>query len=523
MLATIEIVRFTLILYYLSMHHKLDRRLKDGYQLFDMVKYMSSQNMRTKMYKYIPALFILMSSAVSSAQAQNAPSRGDMAMAAGYKAMFTCSATFNGQKTRQQIAAQELDNIYADFGPAMKATGDAQINMASKYVSVGFADDMPPRISVWREYLGCTALPQGAGIDFAKHLPRVKLKAPRYDPADVMWPQGDKLPNAPLPNSVDASKLEAAIDKAFDGGFDGRTTSVVITQNGRLLSERYIDGFDMHTSQRTWSVAKSIGASIIGAAQHKGLVNVKDKANLKAWSAKGDPRGDITIENLLHMNSGLDSEPAGNRTDNIYFGGGLTAQYASKNHLQAPIGKRWRYANNDTLLAMRALRVRMGTDKRYHEFPFKSLLHKIGMFHTVPEMDWGGDFILSSQVWTTARDLARLGQLYLDEGVWTYNGKPERILSEGWADYVAAPASTQPPNRVGDNADKAGRGYGAQFWRYENYEGVPNGTYAALGNRGQFLIIVPSHNVVIVRRGYDYRGNYFDGPAFTKDILAALP
>ncbi len=473
------------------------------------------------MLKYAPALLTLV--IASSSFAQALPTRADKALAAGYKAMFTCSATFNGNKTKAQIAAQELDNIYPDFGPAMKAIGEAQINMAEKYVTVKFEDDIVPRISVWREHLGCTALPQGADISFADTLPRVKLKASKYNPADMMWPQGDKLPNDPLPNTIDKQALDAAITKAFDGGFEGRTTSVVIVQNGRLLSERYIDGFDMHTSQRTWSVAKSIGASILGAAQHQGLIDVKDKAGLEAWSRKGDPRGQITVENLLHMNSGLESEPAGNRTDNIYFGGGLTAQYATKNHLHAPIRQRWRYANNDTLLAMRALREAMDNDKRYHAFPFKNLLHKIGMFHTVPEMDWGGDFILSSQVWTTARDLARLGQLYLDDGVWNYNGKSERILDKGWSDYVAAPASTQPPNRQGENALKPGRGYGAQFWRYENYEGVPNDTYAALGNRGQFLIIVPSRNAVIVRRGYDYRGNYFDGPAFVKDVLATLP
>jgi len=417
------------------------------------------------MFKYAPALLTL--TIVSSAFAQDRPTRSDKALAAGYKAMFTCSAVFNGGKTTEQIAAQELDNIYADFGPAMKEIGEAHINQAGQYVSVSFEDDIEPRISIWREHLGCTALPQGAGLDFAKNLPRVKLKAPKYSAADVIWPHGDKLPETPLPNNI--------------------------------------------------------GASILGAAQHKGIIEVKDKVGLEAWSRKGDPRGDITIENLLHMNSGLDSEPAGNRTDNIYFGGGLTAQYATKNHVQAPIGKRWRYANNDTLLAMRALREAMDNDRRYHEFPFKNLLHKIGMFHTVPEMDWGGDFILSSQVWTTARDLARLGQLYLDDGVWSYNGKSERILDEGWSNYVAAPATTQPPNRQGENADNAGRGYGAQFWRYENYEGVPDGTYAALGNRGQFLVIVPSRNVVIVRRGYDYRGNYFDGPKFTAEILAALP
>jgi len=469
------------------------------------------------MRAFLSLILMLIISQTATAQ-DKSPTRQDIALAAGYKAMFTCSAIFNGRKTPDQISDDELSNYYGDYVKAMALTGDSEVNAVQKYVSVRFAADMPPRISAWREHLGCSALPQGADVSAIKNLPHVKLSAPEIDPADTLWPMGDKLPNDPLPKGVDETALETTIDKAFSGGFDGATTAVVITQNGRLITERYRDDFDKFTSQRTWSVAKSIGASIIGAAQHRGLINVKDKAGLNAWSQPGDPRADITLENLLHMGSGLNSDPAGNRTDNVYFGGGLMVQNATKNPLEAPPGARWRYANNDTMLAMRVLREDMANDKNYHSFGFTALLHKIGMYNTVPEMDWGGDFILSSQVWTTARDLARLGQLYLNDGEW----EGERILPKGWADYVAAPAPAQPPNRLGDKADTPGRGYGTQFWRYENYPGVPNDTYAALGNRGQFLIIVPSRNTVIIRRGYDYRGNYFDGPSFTAEILAAL-
>ncbi|WP_416878564.1 serine hydrolase domain-containing protein [Litorimonas sp.] len=455
----------------------------------------------------------------ANALAQNdAPTRQDRALAAGYKAMFTCSATFNGGKTPEQIAQDELNNIYGDYSAAMAEVPEAEIDAAKQMVSVSFADDMPPRLSVWREHLGCTALPQGATFEEAKHLPRVKLKAPKIDPAELAWPMGDRLPNAPLPSGIKSEDLDAAVEKAFQSGFGGATSAVLIVQNGRIIAEKYKDGFDKDTSQRTWSVAKSIAASVIGAAQQDGILDVKDKAGLEAWSRKGDPRAEITVENLLQMASGLNSDPAGNRTDNVYFGGGLVVQNASKNPLEAPPGARWRYANNDTMLAMRSLREAMGNDKKYFAYPFKALFHKIGMYDTNPEMDWGGDFVMSSQVWTTARDLARLGTLYLNDGVW----EGERVLPEGWANYVAAPAPAQPENRLGELASEPGRGYGVQFWRYENYPGVPNDTYAALGNRGQFLIIIPSRQTVIVRRGYDWRGNYFDGPAFTAAILETL-
>ena len=208
---------------------------------------------------------------------------------------------------------------------------------------------------------------------------------------------------------------------------------------------------------------------------------------------------------------------AGNRTDQIYLGGGLVSHHATRNPLEAPPGERWNYSNNDTMLAMRTLREKIGYDKRYWEYPFKNLLHKIGMNHTSLEMDWNGDFIMSSQVWTTARDLARLGLLYLNDGVW----EGEQILPDDWSDYVVSLATDQPDGYERD-PEAPGRAYGAQFWLYKNYAGVPNDTYAALGNRGQFVIIVPSRNIVIVRRGYDYRGNYFDGPKFTADILSAL-
>lgn len=455
-----------------------------------------------------------------AAQAQQSPSVtiGKKALAAGYKSMFTCSAIFNGGKTKDQIAAHELTNAYPDFEAAFAAVEVAEIDRAQKLVSVAFAENTLPRLSVWREHLGCTALPQGADRSFIAHLPNIHLDAPEINPADQLWPIGDKLPNAPLPNSVDTDQLDAAVKGAFAGEFGGVTSAVVVIKNNRLITEHYLEGYDIYTSQRTWSVAKSIGVSVIGAAAQKGILDVSEKAALSEWARPRDPRGEITIENLLHMGSGLNSDPAGNRTDQIYFGGGLAAQYATKNPLEVPPATRWRYANNDTMLAVKALRVRMDNDQDFWEFPFKSLLHKIGMYHTVPEIDWGGDFILSSQVWTTARDLARLGQLYLNDGIW----QGERILPQGWSDYVSAPAPAQPLNRQGEAASTPGRGYGAQFWRYENYPGVPEGTYAALGNRGQFIIIVPSENVVIVRRGYDYQGERFDGPAFTRRILSAF-
>jgi len=143
-----------------------------------------------------------------------------------------------------------LTHIYTGYEPLLDDVGEAKIDRKLKRVSVRFADDTLPRISVWRPHLGCTALPQGAGEDFIKELPRIKLKAPPEGLADIMWPAGDKLPDTPLPNSVNVTALEAAIGQAFSGDFGGRTSAVIISQNGRLLSERYKHGHTKFTWRR---------------------------------------------------------------------------------------------------------------------------------------------------------------------------------------------------------------------------------------------------------------------------------
>ena len=134
------------------------------------------------------------------------------------------------------------------------------------------------------------------------------------------------------------------------------------------------------------------------------------------------------------------------------------------------------------------------------------------MTRTTTETDWNGDFLMSGQAWSTARDLARLGLLYLNGGVWNH----ERILPEDWSGYVATPAPTQP-----DMPD--GRGYGAQFWLFGPEQGLPEGVYAAAGARGQYAMIIPSKNVVIVRRGFDKMDEGgFDVPRFAADVLDVL-
>lgn len=452
------------------------------------------------------ALLMIMS--IMPALAQNPITDNHLnSQVAGYKAAFTCSGTFNGGKPQEQINREELKGIYPAYRQAFEILPDAVINYEGKYVTAHYNDNMPPRIVIWRDHLGCVQLPVGATFEDAKYMPRIDIEKPEAQIA--AWPIGNEV------GDFKNQKLNQIIHNAFDSKTYGEgtyTTAVIVTTPDQILAEEYRDGFNISTSHRTWSVAKSIAATVIGAAVDDGIVDVKAAAQIPEWQRPGDPRAKITLENLLNMGSGLHHRRAGNRTDDVYFGAALMSDKAAGISLEAVPGTRWKYANNDTMLAMRSLRAAMNNDQAYLEFPFKEILYKIGMLDTKLETDWDGNFIMSSQVWTTARDLGRLGILHLNGGQW----QGERILPENWLEYISTPAKSEPA---------IGAGYGAQWWLYPvgKFPDLPADAIVANGNRGQRIIIIPERDIVIVRRGHDDSSvARFDVVAFTKDILAAI-
>jgi len=465
----------------------------------------------------IPALIL----SIISAQAIELRPETLKAQVAGYKAAFTCSATFNGGKSFEMIKQDELTGIRTDYRKYYNELPDAEIHHGEKYVSAWYHEDMPPRYAIWRAGLGCVQLPTGADLAMRQHVVGPDFASDKKG-ADQVWPFGDHLPKKSTPEK---STLSPALEKVINDAFttdkygDPKVMSAaLVTTADDLLIERYKPGYTPHTSQRTWSTAKSIAATVIGVAVEKGLLDVKAPANIPEWSAPGDPRQKITLENLLHMASGLDSTVAGNRTSFVYYGGGLVTDNATGKMLEAKPGSRYKYANNDTMLAIRSLAATLGDTDKMLKFPTEELFRKIGMNNTVAETDWQGNFIMSSQVWTTARDLGRLGILYLNDGQW----RGERILPEGWRDYVSRPAPAQPPKYRRDGSLYAG--YGAQFWLYPSrFPGMPDDAFSSAGNRGQYMMIVPSRNLVIVRRGYDSAdGPRFNIAKFSADILKAL-
>ena len=428
------------------------------------------------------------------------------ALAAGYKAAFVCSNLFNGGLSEEQTEADDLRGTYSSLNPIFP-TLTARVDREERTVSVPYDDAMPPRIAVWRPSLGCTQLPIGAASEAAKALPRFPVSPPNFDAQP--WPMGDRQATA-RPNG-DATAIAGVVGSAFDRrtyGQGSETTAVLVVQNGKIVSERYRADLNMHSSQRTWSVGKSIAGTVVGAAVNQGLIDVKAAAPVPEWQRTGDPRRRISTDQLLRMASGLYSDYAGNRTDALYFGGVAIADQAASWPLVAQPGTVFRYANNDTVLAMRGLQHALGDGEKSLRFPFEALFWKIGMTRTVPETDWRGHFVMSSQVWTTARDLARLGLLHVNDGVW--NG--QRILPHGWTDYVRSHGA-QPAS---------GYGYGATWWTFPKGSGLPQDAIVGQGNRGQYLVVIPSRSVVVVRRGFDATGMNFDLTRFTKDLLATL-
>ena len=419
---------------------------------------------------------------------------------ASERAVAICSGLWSGNQTMPLLESSILF-------PTTSTRTD--IDTARKTVAVTYSADLPPRIAVWRNVLGCAQLPVGSTVEDARHLPQAPAGMRPPDLDDQPWPMGDQNANATL-SPERQSALEKVIGSAFDGQtYGGKTWAVVVVENGKIVGERYAPGFGVHVGHQTHSAAKSFAASLVGIATKQHGLDIKAAPALKEWSGAGDPRGRISVENLLHMASGLYGEGCGSPLTAIYFQGGTVAGLAATNVLQTLPGKRFFYNPPDTMLAMRAVRQAIGNDGRYLLFPYQQLFWKIGMTRTVSMSDWNGDFMMSGQTYSTARDFARFGLLYLADGVW----QGERILPEGWAKYVATPAPPQPTGN--------GPGYGAQFWLYGGREGLPRDTFGASGGLGQWAIIIPSRSMVVVRRGIDGTPG-FQIEKFTADVIAAL-
>ncbi len=436
----------------------------------------------------------------------------------GIQAVLMCNGLFTSNRAIEQVFEQELAYLRQPIGTARG--GDYVVDWDRKAVAIGAPGGTPTMRAAFRKGLGCVIMAPDQTFEDIESLPILDVPPLPGDPAMIPWPNGDLIPTAPLPPGVDAAALEAASDWAFDRESPEQVTlSLIVVHKGKVIHERYAPGVDVTTRTRTWSTAKSIAVTLFGILVDQGKMELDRPLGFdwlpRARSPETDPRNVITLRHVLNMSSGLytvDSRGMEYATGSglAYWAGASAVNGARNRALMREPGTFWDYENYDTILAVYAMKLALGDDQTYLEFPRRALLDRIGMRNTLLSVDRFGDFILSSQVYTNARDLARFGLLYLKDGMWD----GERILSKEWIEFARTPAPA--------TADR-GNFYGGQWWLVpDTRTDVPGDAYSTAGNRGQFAIVIPSHDVVIVRRGLDYGRQGFDRWDLTREVLKAI-
>jgi len=413
-----------------------------------------------------------------------------------YVAHMLCSGVFVSGRTADSLRDPDLSAD--DLAPLRYVS--SRIDPQSKVVTAhvfGFAR----RTAIYRDLLGCVV------SDDARVRSKAAVSPPRDDDATAIDAREDR-------------RLATVMDWAFaepNPQLLRRTRAVVVLREGRLIGERYADGFTKDTPLIGWSMGKSIVNALAGILVGRGAMSLAAPIAIEAWPA-GDSRRAITLDQLLRMSSGLDfdEDSINPRSGVLYMllrATDVPAFAASAPLAWAP-GTRWRYSSATTNLIMAAMRRIVG-ETEYATFPRRALFDRIGMHSAVLETDARGNFIGSSFVWATARDWARFGQLYLDDGVW--GGEP--ILPRGWVTYSRTPAPAAPD-----------RQYGAHFWLTiaDGYRRgspgfeMPADAFHAIGHEGQFVTIIPSRRLVLVRLGLTRSAGAWAHDEFVARVLRAL-
>ncbi|WAS57144.1 beta-lactamase family protein [Burkholderia ambifaria] len=430
-------------------------------------------------------------------------------IATGYAAKALCSGVFVSGRP----AASVIDvDIMAGVHPLLKLVHPSLDPEHRRAVATfaGFAR----READFRPGLGCTlALGPSPGV-LPAALP------PVADPPSA----NDAAPPAP-PAGIDTRKLHIALDRAFDEPDPARprrTRAVVVMWRGHVIAERYAPGFTADTPLPGWSMTKTVTAALAGVlvAQHK--LSADASALLPEWRGSGDARAAITLDELLRMTSGLqfneDYDDPLSDVAVMLFTQPDTARFASAKPLAAQPGTQWYYSSGTSAIVARVMREALGgTEADYLAFPRRALFEPLGMRSAVFEPDAAGTLGSPSYLYASAHDWARFGQLLLQDGVW--NG--QRLLPEGWVRYLtrATPQSTHQE-------------FGAHLWvkvpepfndRDPHASAMPADAFHAVGHEGQFVSVVPSRELVVVRLGLSRPESAWNHEAFLARVLDAVP
>ena len=426
----------------------------------------------------------------------------------GYGAKNICSCVMLAGRDPKDVIKNELGGF-----PLRLGSFEIDYNDSS---ATGSVFGLASRKAIYRKGLGCSLVVEMTEEEFRNLKTNLPSK-PVVNQDTMAWPIGNLTDDSAKVN-IDRASIEQVLDSAFfEPGPNKlrRTRAVVVVYDGQIIAERYADGFTQDSKLIGWSMTKSITNSLVGILVKQGKLKIEDPAAVKAWQS--DDRKNITLNDLMHASSGLNWEenyggPSG--ATNMLFKKKDMGLFAADVESKYKPGETFYYSSGTTNIISRIVRETVG-DENYYRFPYEALFYKIGMLNTTIEPDAGGTFVGSSYSFGPARDWARFGLLYLNDGVW--NG--ERILPEGWVKYTTTPAK---------GADRGQ--YGAQFWlnagapgnpgnRY--YPGVPTDLYWADGFEGQNVFIIPSKKLVIVKLSLS-QGDYLDDNEFLAGIVEAV-
>jgi CubicO group peptidase (beta-lactamase class C family) len=422
------------------------------------------------------------------------------AAGSGYKAKIACSALFVSRLPLDPNAAPEV----ADDAYKILRLFRARADLERRTVTASLLGLGPgARTAVYRDGTGAT------------------LVAPGAEPRPVVVPAPAKA--APLPRGGPApSALEALLDESLTEVSPSRlrrTRALVILKDGRLVAERYAPGYSPETPLNGWSMGKSVLGALIGAAVGRGALALDQKGLLPQWRGAGDPRAAISLEDLLRMRGGLRfaekyADPA-SEVVQMLFARDDAGAFAASCPLAHPPGTRWQYSSGTTNILSLILRLALG-DAEYHAFPRRALFDPLGMETALMEPDASGTFVGSSFTFACARDWARFGQLFMQDGVW----EGRRLLPEGWVRFSTMPTPQAPDAR-----------YGAHWWLKLQKElggetpeaaRIPPDAFHALGHEGQCLTVIPSRGLVAVRLGMSIYIDAWNHAAFLARLLDAL-
>jgi CubicO group peptidase (beta-lactamase class C family) len=405
-------------------------------------------------------------------------------------AKILCSSLFVSGREEAEARAHLTPYF---LGRKMDSITNVEIDRQRKLVRLTVANRITREAKLYGDQ-GCVIHQPGRDTVFFKPV-RVTTK---LAPASTLpWPMGDVVDQSPLPNGIDSIGLRQAVDAAFATP-SGLTAAFLVVYKGRIIAERYANGANKDMQLESWSMGKSIVGTLMGMLVHQGVYRLEDAAPVAEWrKSPDDPRAKIRILDLMRMSSGLrfsrgsPEDIPGYHDHDLGYTGAIDAfAFATTRPLQFEPNTFGRYRNCDPLTLGMLIRdaVRKRGDE-YLTWPQRALFDKIGIRRQVLEPDPYGNFLLNGYDYGTARNWARIGLLYLNDGVW----RGERLLPEGWTKFVSTPAPAWKDST-----------YGAMVWVNASgaWPALPRDAFAFRGAGLQDTYVIPSRQLVIVRMGH---------------------